>query len=123
MALSMEEHSNATNTGGDRRSISEFQEVVRVCDLLDLSHSGPQFTWTNNQDDNPISKKLDRVLVNGCWLSSFPQSHAIFEAGGVSDHMRICTQLRALPQGNMKPLKFSNHLVGHPKFLETVAHI
>ncbi|KAH0939050.1 LOW QUALITY PROTEIN: hypothetical protein HID58_006511, partial [Brassica napus] len=31
VALSMEEHSRATTTGGDRRSISEFQEAVRVC--------------------------------------------------------------------------------------------
>ena len=69
VAVSMEEHSSAATNGGDRNSIREFQEAVRACDLVDLSHSVPGFTWSNSQDDNPISKKLDRFLVNASWLS------------------------------------------------------
>lgn len=62
--LSMADHSRTTdyyiNLGGMR----DFQNVVAHCDLGDLSFTRPGFTWTNNQDSNPIGKKLDRALIN-----------------------------------------------------------
>lgn len=52
---------------------------------LDLTYVGPTFIWSNHQESNPISIKLDRVLVNGSWLTQYAHSFATFEAGGVSD--------------------------------------
>lgn len=91
--------------------------------MVDLAQVGPRFTWTNCQDDNPISKKLDRVMVNSCWLNKFPQSYTTFESGGVSDHSRMHNLLRAAPQGNLKPFKFFNHTINHPRFLEVVGRV
>ncbi|KAL0682936.1 hypothetical protein Bca4012_049784 [Brassica carinata] len=92
VAVSMEEHSSAATNGGDRNSIREFQEAVRACDLVDLSHSVPGFTWSNSQDDNPISKKLDRFLVNASWLSgSF--SLTLFLKLAILDFLRLCLHL------------------------------
>ncbi|KAH0928385.1 hypothetical protein HID58_014112, partial [Brassica napus] len=114
------QHSSHRGRGkGAKRPI----DVVEKCDMVDLAQVGPSFTWTNCQEENPISKKLDRVMVNSCWISSFPQSFVSFESGGVSDHLRMHTQLRDVPQGNMKPFKFFTHLTNHPRFLEVVARV
>lgn len=71
--------------------------MVQKCDMMDLAQVGPSFTWTNSQDENPISKKLDRVMINSCWINKFPHSFTSFESGGVSDHLRMHTQLRDAP--------------------------
>lgn len=107
----------------DMNAIREFQDVVEKCDMMDLAQVGPSFTWSNCQNDNPISKKLDRVMINSVWINEFPHSFVTFESGGVSDHMRMHTQLRNVPPVNMKPFKFFNHLTGHPKFLEVVERV
>ncbi|KAG5400138.1 hypothetical protein IGI04_014745 [Brassica rapa subsp. trilocularis] len=99
----------ANKTAADRGSIREFQNVVHNCDLMDIAQVGPSFTWTNCQDENPISKKLDRVMVNSCWISALPNSFVTFESGGVYDHLRMHIQLREVPQGNAKRFKFFNH--------------
>lgn len=69
VTLAASEHSRYTEVRG---LIKDFQHVVQACGLADLAQVGPLFTWINNQDENPISKKLDRVLVSSCWLSEFP---------------------------------------------------
>lgn len=123
VALSSTEHSRLMETAADRSSIREFQNVVRNCDMMDLAQVGPSFTWTNCQDENPISKKLDRVMINSCWISALPNSFVTFESGGVSDHLRMHIQLREVPQGNAKPFKFFNHTASHPRFLEVVDRV
>lgn len=97
VALHEEEQSRFMETRSDRAVIREFQNAVLTCDMVDLAQVGSRFTWTNCQDDNPISKKLDRVMVNSRWLNTFSQSYTTFESGGVSDHLRMFTLLRVSP--------------------------
>ncbi|KAF2550515.1 hypothetical protein F2Q68_00033832 [Brassica cretica] len=123
VALHEEEHSRFMETRSDRAAIKDLHNVVLNCDMVDLAQVGLCFTWTNCQDDNPISKKLDRVMVNSCWLNAFPQSYTTFESGGVSDHQRMHTLLREAPQGNMKPFKFFDHTTSHPRFLDVVERV
>lgn len=49
----------------------EFNSVIQNLEVRDLRYYGPLFTWTNKQPDNPIAKKLDRVLINESWLLIF----------------------------------------------------
>ena len=93
MALSPEEHSRSQESRMDMNAIKDFQDMVQNCDMMDLAQIGPSFTWSNYQDDNPISKELDRVMVNSRWITDVPLSYVTFESGGVSDH--LCT-----PQGH-----------------------
>ncbi|CDY19693.1 BnaC09g29490D [Brassica napus] len=83
------EHSRFHDSVGENLAIREFQDIIRSCDLDDISYMGPEFTWINNRDASPTSKKLDRVMGNSSWITTFGQSHTVFEAGGVSDHSRI----------------------------------
>ena len=80
--LDMEEHSR----GGDNPQITlgmqDFQSMVNYCGLSDLASHGPVFTWSNRHENDLISKKLDRVLVNDNWKLVYPQSYNAFEAGG-----------------------------------------
>ena len=117
------EHSRFLDSAGENLAIREFQDIIRSCDLVDTPYTGPEFTWTNSQDENPISKKLDRTIGNSCWVSSFGQSHTLFEAGEISNHSRMVTTLRDNIPGNRKPFKFFTHVVNHPQFLEVVGQV
>ncbi|XVE86096.1 hypothetical protein DITRI_Ditri18aG0008900 [Diplodiscus trichospermus] len=55
--------------------------------------SGPLFTWSNHQSENPIAKKLDGVLINEVWLAEFPHSTADFLPPGISDHCPTVIEL------------------------------
>ncbi|XP_010422568.1 PREDICTED: uncharacterized protein LOC104707830 [Camelina sativa] len=88
----------------------DFRSLVNDCQFKDLAYHGPLFTWNNKQDGNLISKKLDRVLVNDNWSSSFLQSYSVFEAGGISDHLRCRVHLSGVAGTSIsrRPFKFVN---------------
>lgn len=64
----------------------EFRDTILHLDLFDLRYHGVFNTWSNKQPASPIAKKLDRALVNHHWISSLPNSSAIFLAPEFSDH-------------------------------------
>ncbi|XP_010473202.1 PREDICTED: uncharacterized protein LOC104752695 [Camelina sativa] len=97
----------------------DFQDTVAHCSLLDMSYHGPLFTWCNRRDEDPICKKLDRILVNEVWARTFPDAYSVFESGGCSDHLRCRFQLGASIQRSRGPLKFSNVVATMPDFLPT----
>ena len=106
--LDAEEHSMYGVRSTVSQGMYEFQEAVQHCKLLDLAAHGPQFTWTNKREEGLISKKLDRVLINDHWFSSYPQSYSVFEGGGCSDHLRCRIQLRSSLTRPKRPFKFVN---------------
>ena len=75
--------------GGNRRTnqaIIDFNMFIDEAELDDLRFVGSMYSWSNKQLENPILKKLDRVLVNQDWISSFPNSGATFLSPLLSDH-------------------------------------
>ncbi|KAG7599341.1 Reverse transcriptase zinc-binding domain [Arabidopsis suecica] len=121
--LSMTDHSRALDYAFNVTGMHDFQNTVSFCDLGDLSSAGPNFTWINNQDSNPIGKKPDRTFTNPEWHSTFPHSYATFEAGGISDHSRCMIHLSTTSSQHRKPFKFFNFLISHSLFLPTVAQV
>ncbi|KAL9660055.1 hypothetical protein QQ045_024865 [Rhodiola kirilowii] len=62
--------------GGNKkkgRAIREFNEFIVNAGVLDVGYKGSYFTWSNNQEGaSQIWERLDRCLVNGLSLASFP---------------------------------------------------
>ena len=63
---------------------------------------------------------MDRALINGSWISCFPQSQVEFLPPEVSDHYLILIQLQQESFIIPKPLKFFNYWIKHARFLEIV---
>ncbi|KAG5407030.1 hypothetical protein IGI04_013149 [Brassica rapa subsp. trilocularis] len=125
--------------GGDLNQITHFAEhsspnvdhltadMLELKDFLldlgveDLRFQGNAHTWTNKRPENPITKKLDRALVNNNWISSFPSSVATFLAHEFSDHSPCLIDTACpLPSSGTKRFKFFNHLTSHPTFTSSV---
>ncbi|KAL1201846.1 hypothetical protein V5N11_014809 [Cardamine amara subsp. amara] len=66
--------------------MADLQECLQNNDLCDLPNKGVFYTWSNHRPEDPILWKLDRTMVNDVWLEAFPESVAIFDPPGDSDH-------------------------------------
>lgn len=109
------EHSTSASFTSSR-GIREFNNCLAATFLADLPYCGNSFTWTNNQGDSIISKKLDRILVNDEWFDTFPNSLGVFGDSGISDHSPCCVFLDYLKPKQKKPFKFFSLLNENPEF-------
>ncbi|XP_019089179.1 PREDICTED: uncharacterized protein LOC109127983 [Camelina sativa] len=96
--------------------MAEFQECIESCDLLELAGSGTNHTWYNNQEDNPITRKLDRCLINEAWLNLYPHSNVFYDAPCGSDHSPMLVSHSNDRQRRKVPLKFYNLFTSHPDY-------
>jgi hypothetical protein len=50
----------------------DFQMTLEDYKLMDLSFTGPQFTWTNERGGSDLTlERLDRAVANQQWCSQF----------------------------------------------------
>lgn len=98
----------------------ELQDFLLDLAVEDLRFQGNSRTWTNKCPQNPVTKKLDRALVNTNWIRTFPNSIATFLPHEFSDHSPCVVNLACpFPATGTKPFKFFNHLTSHPNFLSS----
>ncbi|XP_071699645.1 uncharacterized protein [Rutidosis leptorrhynchoides] len=68
-------------------AMREFRDCVDSINIVDINHSGFQFTWNQRPNSNTgILKKIDRVMANDHFISNFTNSYVIFHPYGISDH-------------------------------------
>ncbi|XP_020699578.1 uncharacterized protein LOC110111873 [Dendrobium catenatum] len=82
--------------GGNHVPTSKLQELngtIFDCGLHDLASVGLFFTWHNQRADEPIHIKLDRVMVNSCFLDHFPLAHYKVASPNGSDHSPLITSI------------------------------
>lgn len=80
-----------------------------------MRYIGPSHTWINSQPSNPITKKLDRLLVNSNFVASYPHAMSTFLPPLFSDHSPCILDLSfTLPSAGTQPYKFQNYLTKHP---------
>ncbi|XP_038994260.1 uncharacterized protein LOC120118220 [Hibiscus syriacus] len=100
--------------------MKDFQDTIHDLLLQDHPFFGPTFTWSNKQKDSYLARKLDRVLVNSYWVSSFHNSFAEFLAPGPSDHcMALKTQIQWLKKGD-KCSKYFHSVIASKNKRETI---
>ncbi|XP_013632484.1 PREDICTED: uncharacterized protein LOC106337934 [Brassica oleracea var. oleracea] len=98
--------------------MAEFQECLTESNLSDLDIRGTFFSWSNNRVEDPILRKLDRVLCNEKWREVFPDAISIFEAPGDSDHSPAVVRFTHVPEIRKCSFKYFSFISTHPKFLE-----
>ena len=85
-----------------------LRRCMEVCEIHDLKSTRRFFTWTNKQEDPAsVLRKIDRVLSNHSWESTFPTAEAIFLPEGEFDHTPMLVHFKQHKRS--KPFKFFNH--------------
>ncbi|XP_010054841.2 uncharacterized protein LOC104443197 [Eucalyptus grandis] len=103
-------------------AFEDFGNCLIQAGLDDLRFVGNRFTWAASSGPNRKQRKIDRVVVNSAWNSTFSYSEASFLAPGVSDHSPMVVRILPTPN-NRKPFKFFNFWMAHPNFFELVARV
>ncbi|KAJ8768783.1 hypothetical protein K2173_023687 [Erythroxylum novogranatense] len=85
--------------------MDDFKEWMCAAGVQDHPFLGSTFTWTNNQCDGFLARKLDRVLVSGDWFGVFDRSGVEF----LAPHS-LCSQA----------FQVFNFWTRHPDFLAIV---
>ncbi|XP_013623443.1 PREDICTED: uncharacterized protein LOC106329344 [Brassica oleracea var. oleracea] len=113
--LDPSEHSSAS-AASSSRGMRDFLNCSISSALSDLPFCGNTFTWSNKQGASVVAKKLDRILVNDMWLSSFPNALGVFGDPGISDHSPCCVFLDTSRPKLKHPFKFFSMLNANPEF-------
>lgn len=64
----------------------QLRDCLTQLGLFDLRYVGAAHTWTNSQPSGPYSKKLDMLMVNSSFVSTFPHALPTFLPPVFSDH-------------------------------------
>jgi hypothetical protein len=93
----------------DRRRIETFCNYVNQCGFVDLSYSGPAYTWSNKRRDCTTTFEwLDHSLANAEWCHAYPNTTVYHLPMLRSDHAPILTLLSSSRQRTNKPFRFEN---------------
>ncbi|GJR54457.1 hypothetical protein Tco_1404978 [Tanacetum coccineum] len=102
-------------------SMREFKECVEEIELMDVPHSGLQFTWNQKpRGTMGLLKKLDRVMANVEFSDSFIGSYAVFQPYRISDHSPAVLRIPLATKHPPKTFKFVNVTTTLPRFKEFV---
>ncbi|XP_057958675.1 uncharacterized protein LOC131151447 [Malania oleifera] len=98
----------------------DINDCFNEVGLSDLNSSGCLITWSNGN----VWSKLDRVVVNQCWLGTGWNSHAVFQFPGIlSDHSVCLVNFFADQDLGALPFKFFNMWSTHADFMRIVKDV
>ncbi|KAL4302194.1 hypothetical protein GQ457_10G025130 [Hibiscus cannabinus] len=115
-----QESSDFNGSQGITGAMHDFLSCQADLDVTEHPYLGSFFTWCNRREDDILSRKLDRVLVNQSWFCSFPKASVSFLGPDCSDHCPSHLVLRSLTHCPPKPFKFFGFWADHPGFLRVV---
>ncbi|XP_071704822.1 uncharacterized protein [Rutidosis leptorrhynchoides] len=111
--------------GGSRMSsdMIDFNDCVNSLEVEDVGSTGFHFTWTKSLK-NPkcgVLKKLDRIMANEEFLSSYQQASIVFHPYLISDHSPAVMTIPKSIVCNSKSFRFMNFLADKEEFLPIVS--
>ncbi|XP_062094243.1 uncharacterized protein LOC133800304 [Humulus lupulus] len=114
----------ADRIGGKVISHKELEDARKWLDLgivEEMNLLGSYYTWSNNQDgNNRIFSKIDRVFINEAWIDTFPNVNAIASWEVVSDHYAIILKHISVLKNGLRSFRFFNMWTSHLQFKPTV---
>ncbi|XP_013639673.1 PREDICTED: uncharacterized protein LOC106344925 [Brassica oleracea var. oleracea] len=118
--LRLAHHSGYPSHVVDSSGMQEANEALQDAGLFEAQAKGTPFTWSNNNDQDPISKRIDHTLVNQIWADHFRDSYADLLEPGQSDHSPCIVKVPSLRRQSRKPFKFYHHIIDHPDYNSAV---
>ncbi|XP_062103666.1 uncharacterized protein LOC133814761 [Humulus lupulus] len=108
---------------GHKLGCSDFKACLDFCEVRDIKCSGTFYTWNNKQSgDDRVYDKLDRVLANSDWVSSYPIVEAVFLPEGDFDHSLILLSDFQEVTGRKKPFCYFDMWSTAPSYQERVTN-
>ncbi|XP_074306340.1 uncharacterized protein LOC141641582 [Silene latifolia] len=96
-------------------------QVTQDCNLADLKATGAFFTWNNKHETgDKVYSRIDRVMINDDWITTFPDSVANFLPEGLFDHCPCLISLECSHQQRTKSFKYFNMWAFSKEFDSTV---
>ncbi|KAL0405899.1 UNVERIFIED_CONTAM: hypothetical protein Slati_3903800 [Sesamum latifolium] len=106
-----------------RGAAEDFQACLQDTGLITLPMQAEWFTWHNcSSDTRSLWKRLDRFLVNDCWLGCWPNTHYASLNGRTSDHSPLVLRGN-MPSQSVSMFRFDNYLTLSPDFTPSVQSI
>lgn len=119
--LRLAHHSGYPLRAVDDTGMEGMNLALQDAELFEAPMNGVPFTWMNNNDAGPVSKRIDHALINQVWASRFPEAYADFTEPGQSDHAACNFKIPSLRRYSRKPFKFFHHIIDHPDYASVVA--
>lgn len=110
--------------GSSRRNsdMEDFFHCVEDVELFDVVYTGIQHTWCQKpKEEGGLRRKLDRVMANIEFTSSFDDARVKFLPRSISDHAPSVLSFKGGSSKRQVGFKFDNYLVEHPDFRSTVS--
>ncbi|KAL2235696.1 UNVERIFIED_CONTAM: hypothetical protein Sindi_1301800 [Sesamum indicum] len=117
--------------GGDFNVVRDLNDVCGVSGDIRMATAefnigimqGEWFTWHNRSTtERSLWKRLDRILINDCWLARFPTSSYHSLTPRTSDHSPLVLH-GDTQQLNGGMFRFDNYLALSPEFIPNVQSI
>lgn len=107
-----------TQHSNHQRELIDFNMAIQDSEVFEAQAKGLCNSWWNNNDENPISKKIDHAFINQHWASTFQDSYADFLEPQQSDHSPCLMCVPSLRLQVSIPFKFFHHVIDHPQYEE-----
>ena len=110
-------------SGGRERwtpDMEAFKDCHQSAGLGHVKTLGDAFTWYNNRPEQPIFKRLDRMVANKEWFGTFMDSFVLVKSRGLMDHNPLFLSVPMTLQRSRKPFQFFNFMKDFPQFQSTV---
>lgn len=102
-------------------AMSDFNEWIDNCELLQALKSGLQFSWSNGRcDKKRILCNLDRAFYNLQWLNLYSGWKYQVSSRGISDHSFLTGSNSEVPRPLNCPYRFQKMWTTHPNFIQLV---
>lgn len=118
--LRLSHHSEYQSQDIDISGMDDINLALQDDELFEAQAKGLPYTWWNNQEDSPASKKIDHAFINQTWAENFPGSYADFLEPLQSDHAACLFQVPSINFATKRPFKFFQHVVNHHEYQESV---